>query len=284
MYKLKTKTLMFTGVLCIFFSFSSEIIAQDKAIKMGYSRETGKKRNYTLSSKGMSEMDVGGQFIMSTESTSGEIVYSLGKAKSGVLTHELSFAKLSASAENDMTGIISVDASQTIGKVLKMETGLHGENMKILNIKDIPAVPDSPFPLILSAIDILPELSSKPVKINDKWKVSNNRTIDANEGLIKITENIDFEFLGLEEKMGFECMKIVANNSGKMTGSSLMQGQDVQYEGVYQNKATYYFAYDEGLMIEVIIEGAMNMSLSMAALPEPMAIQQTGTVTISYVK
>lgn len=264
---------------------ATQAYSQNNAITMKYSQIAGMTNKYTITSKGNTEMDltnIMGQVSYSTESINGEMIYKIAGFSDGVLKHELSFTKFSISLDSDMQGSLILDATQTLNKTLNVTTDIHGRGLKILNIKDIPAIPDNPVPVILTVLDILPDLATEPVKVNDTWKVEHDRTIDANEGLIKITQQIEYKFISLEEKLGFECMKIVGNITGRITGASVMQGQPVDYSGDFKKTATYYFAHNDGFLVEVVNENTMTMNLNMADFSIPM--KQTGSITISFVK
>lgn len=259
--------------------------SQSNAITMKYSQVAGMTNKYSITGKGITELDltnIMGQVAYSTESSSGEIVHKIAGYSDGVLKHELSLSRLSMSQESDMQGSSVTDVSQTLNKILNVTTDIFGRDLKILNIKDIPAVPNSPFPVILTTLDILPDLAIEPVKVNDTWKTEHDRTIDANEGLLNTKEQREYKFVGLEEKLGFECMKISGIINSKISGSSVIQGQPVEFSGDIQQSVTYFFAHKEGFFVEVIIENTVTMSLNMADLLIPM--KQTGTTTLSHVK
>ena len=135
---------------------------------------------------------------------------------------------------------------------------------------------------MLAALDILPDLATRSVKTNESWKTEHDRKIDANEGLINIIDQVEYKFTGMEEKLGFECMKIVGNVTGSITGSTALGGQPVDYSGEIKNTLTYYFAHNEGIIIEVVNENTLNMNFNMTDLSIPM--KNTGTTTITYVK
>ena len=280
-----TYSSIFVFVTLFVVGLVNQAYSQNNAITMKYSQKAGMTNKYTITSKGNTEMDltnIMGQVSYSTESSNGEMIHKIAGFSDGVLNHELLISKLSISHESDMQGSLIFDATKTLNKTLNVTTDIHGRDLQILNIKDIPAIPDNPVPVILTTLDILPDLATEPVKVNDIWKVEHDRTIDANEGLLNIKQKIEYKFISLEEKLGFECMKIVGNITGRITGSSVMQGQPVDYSGDFQNTVTFYFAHDDGFLVEVVTENTMTMNLNMADFSIPM--KQTGLTTISFVK
>jgi len=252
--------------------------------RMEYSTEKGKVSKYSLTFASSSQIDIMGQIVFTSESLSSEMVHKIAGISGDVISHELSFSKLSLITDSEMTGRISMNTSATIGKVLKVTTGKHGENQKILNLKEFPAIEGSVVPFALSLLEILPDLAEKTVRLKDTWHASHKRKIDSSEGTFNVSEEVDYTFAVIEEKMGFDCMKIETKSTSKITGSGYAQDQEVQISGSETSTGAFYFAYKEGIIIESEEKLTLKMEISVADMVDVMPLWQSGSMTIKYIK
>jgi len=284
--------------LCVFTGYVYDSYAQYKIIEMPasdlskllqlnqmeYSTEKGKVSKYSIILASSSQIDIMGQIMTTSESLSSEIVHKIAGISGDVISHELSYSKLSLITDNEMTGRISMNTSATIGKVLKVTTGKHGENQKILNLKEFPAIEGSVVPVALNLLEILPDLAKKTVGLKDTWHASHKREIDSFEGTFNISEEIDYTFTVIEEKMGFDCMKIETKSTSKITGSGYVQGQVVPFSGSETSTGAFYFAYKEGIVIESEEKSTLKMEISVPDMIDVMPLWQSGSMTIKYIK
>lgn len=271
--------LLALGVLVSCSTFS----AADAGYTLEYGKEIGKVTTYTITGNGTSTLEFQGQIIDQSESLSGTATHVVTGASSNILDHELTYSKLSINAGSDLTGILTLDLSSIIGVPLKITSGKLGENIKFLNFKDIPSI-EVPVPVHLNLIELLPVLPTDPVNTADTWKGIREHKIETINGELAISSEIDYLFAGIEERLGFECIKITATDNTTVSGTGKSQGMNIEFSGFGINTNTYYFAHKEGILIEFDSQTSISMSVSLLDMGETIPLEGTGTLNLVYVK
>lgn len=271
--------LMIVGVLvnCSIFS------AADSGYTLEYGKETGKVTTYTITGSGSSTMEVQGQVMGQSESLSGTVTHVVTSGSSNILNHELTFSNLSINADGDMAGSLSLDTSPIIGAKLKITTGKQGDKLKFVNFKDIPRM-EGLLPPHLNLIEILPILANYSVNVSDTWKGSREYNIETPDGGIATSSEIDYLFAGMEERLGFDCVKITATDNFSMSGSGIALGMNIEFSGYGVNTNTYYFAHKEGILIEVDSQSLVSMSIILTDMGMTIPMESKGSLKLVYNK
>ena len=258
----------------------STFAAKDAGYTLEYGIEKGKVSSYTITGNGSSTMEVQGQVMSQTESLTGTATHVVTGESSNILDHELTFTNLSLNYTNDMTGSMEIGVSSIIGVALKVATGRQGADIKFINFEDIPTV-EGMIPPHLNLIELLPILAPSRVNVSDTWKGIREQNIETSNFKIKMHSEIDYLFAGLEQRLGFDCVKITATDNYTMSGSGIANGMDTEFYGYGTNTNTYYFAYKEGILIEVDSQTGINLDITMPAMG--MTIPMVGTGSLKFV-
>ena len=97
-----------------------------------------------------------------------------------------------------------------------------------------------------------PALSVQQVKKGAKWNAAFQRT--QLEGSIHVTAKMEevYRLAGYETVDDLACVKIESQIKGILNGSESQYGSQWTYTGKLKGKATWYFSYEEGLLVKLI--------------------------------
>jgi len=257
--------------------------AADSGYTLEYGKDTGKVTTYTITGSGSSTMEVQGQVMGQSESLTGTVTHVVTGESSDIVNHEVSFTKLAVNADSDMGGPTNLDTSPIIGASLKITTGKHGANLKFVNFKDIPSM-EGLLPPHLNLIEILPVLAPSPVNVSDTWKGLREYNIETPNGGITASSEVEYLFAGMEERLGFDCIKITATDNFSMSGSGIARGMSIEFSGYGVNTNTYYFAHKEGILIEFDSQSGVSMSIFVSDMGMTIPMESTGSIKLVYAK
>ncbi|MCH7783090.1 hypothetical protein IID62_08480 [candidate division KSB1 bacterium] len=271
--------LLVTGILVSCSTFATN----DAGYTLEYGIEKGKVSSYTITGYGSSTMEVQGQVMSQTESLTGTATHVVTGESSNILDHELTFTDLSLNSTSDMTGSMNISVSSIVGVALKIATGRQGEDIEFINFDDIPRV-EGLIPPHLNLIELLPILAPSPVNVSDTWKGIREQNIESHDFKMILKSEIDYLFAGIEQRLGFECVKITATDNYTLSGSGIANGMNTEFYGYGTNNNTYYFAYKEGILIELDSRTGINLDITMTAMGMTIPIVGTGTLKFVYNK
>ena len=159
-----------------------------------------------------------------------------------------------------------VDLSAIIGKEFGLILGRCGKQISFSNPENIEV--DMGPGGKRSAEDffrnVVPRLTTEPVKVGGSWKVTEKDTV--NQGGLDIV--VDTETTSTIESNetveGMECLKIASKVSFTLEGSGQQMGADVLFEGDGDGKSTWYYAFKKGVFVnsktEMLMEGTASVS------------------------
>ncbi|MCP4726669.1 MAG: hypothetical protein GY863_16615 [bacterium] len=257
---------------------------QEGALTVKYNEDAGKTVAYKMSSASESEVDVMGQVMGGSTNIEADLLWKTASVQDGKITHELSFTALDYEEINDMGGT-QVDADAFLNIPLKLVTGSRGEGLDLPNMSDMPNVSeDSPMPLAMELLDFMFELPERAVNVNDEWKTTEVISFEIADGEMNSETNTDLTFVGLENKSGFDCMKITGTGVSKVTGNMNIQTMDAEFEGEDNFEVTIFFAYREGFIVDKIIKSNMELTIDMPAMGASAIVSDNGETHYSIKK
>lgn len=112
--------------------------------------------------------------------------------------------------------------------------------------------------------DLLPELTTNPVKVGDSWTVFETDTV--NEGGLDIVVKSEIKNNVAESGLfeGIDCLKISSIITLTLEGSGQQMGADIFFEGDGEGNASWYYAYKKGVFVrgetEMLMEGTATVS------------------------
>lgn len=117
-----------------------------------------------------------------------------------------------------------------------------------------------------------PDLPGHPVRIGDSWKNTDMITENTGNMEIKLVFNNVNTFVGLEEYLGHDCMKIMMLSEGTMEGKGSQEGLDLSTSGELSSTSTWYYDYRNGIYLGTVVEGKGVTETEVLGGPEPMSI------------
>jgi hypothetical protein len=261
----------------------STFSATESGYTLEYGKDTGKVTTYTITGGSSSTFEMQGQVMGQSVSHSGTVTHVVNGESSNILDHEMVFTTLSINTDSDMSGSASLNVSSLIGMPLKVTSGKKGDNLKFINFKDIPSI-ELPVPMHLTLIELLPVLASVPVNVLDTWKGLREFTIETADGRVSASSETDYVFAGIEERLGFECVKITATDNISVSGTGKTQGMNIDFSGYGVNTNTYYCAQKEGVLIELDSQTGMSMSVTLLDMGMTIPLEGTGSLKLVYEK
>jgi hypothetical protein len=120
----------------------------------------------------------------------------------------------------------------------------------------------------------LPRLAAGPVKMGDKWNVTQVDTNELGGGKIVTTTNIAYTLAGKEKMQNHDCLKVTYTGTSATAGKGSMRGLDLFVEGTGKTSGTFYFDADKGMFVRN--EAKAESETTMAATGE-----QNMTIPIS---
>jgi hypothetical protein len=119
-----------------------------------------------------------------------------------------------------------------------------------------------------------PRLAAGPVKMGDKWDVTQGDTTELGAGKIVTTTKTAYTLAGKEKVQGHDCLKVTFAGTATVAGKGTMMGLELFVEGSGKTSGTLYFDAQKGLFVRN--EAKVENETTMAATG-----QQNMTIPIS---
>ncbi|MBN2028874.1 hypothetical protein JW824_01400 [bacterium] len=176
-----------------------------------------------------------------------------------------------------MQGRSNINTSALIGKSFGMSLSPIGEK-EFIDIESVPKINFGEMSGGERSIesffsDILPQLSTEPVKVGESWIIQTeyDEPMGEMDLLVKLESNNMLD--GLETIDGVECARIETHSTGTVSGSGSQGGMYMVFVGDLESTSTWYFAYKEGLFIKETVEQVLDAEIDlgdMGVLPMVM--------------
>ncbi|NSW95455.1 MAG: hypothetical protein HPY62_12175, partial [Bacteroidales bacterium] len=128
--------------------------------------------------------------------------------------------------------------------------------------------------------DFFPVLPVNPVKQGDTWKLTDSTMTSSPSTTMKITDNSENKFEGLETVNGIECAKITSTHSGIWTMSIKSPEADLMIKGPYTSTSECLFAIKEGYFLKNTSSTRLTGQLE---LTSPMVMTMPITIDMKSV-
>jgi hypothetical protein len=108
----------------------------------------------------------------------------------------------------------------------------------------------------------LPRLAAGPVKMGDKWNITQADTNELGGGKIVTTTKTAYTLAGKEKVQGHDCLKITYTGSSATAGKGAMMGMEFFVEGSGKTTGTLYFDAGKGMFVrnEAKVENESTMA------------------------
>jgi len=271
---IRPRTLLFVLVLVV--AWAAAAIAQD-SFTLEHKFEQGKTYHYTATANSKVTQEMGGQemhvaieawfvpsIILEKTTSKGDLVlvYAADSAKSHIKAPNM---------DSTMT------MKHLIGKRTRLTVTPKGE---VLNREVIDTVKAD---RMMSGIGLrelirLPRLAAGPVKMGDKWNVTQADTNEIGGGKIVTTTTTAYTVAGKEKVQGHDCLKITYTGTGTTAGKGTMMGMELFVEGTGKSTGTFYFDPAQGMFVRneaktenettMAATGQQNMTIPISAATE----------------
>ena len=183
-------------------------------------------------------------------------------------------------------GELDPDMSTVIGKSFDMVFSSLGKEVELIGAESIEydMGPEGTRNISSSFQDIFPNFADKPVKIGDTWPDESTITEKSDSGEAIIHFSGVNTFVGFETIEGMECVKIIGEGTGTIESTGEQQGMELVTTGEIIGKATWYFAYKEGIFIKQINEGTVEATVDVPSQGVQIPFTRESTSEISLIK
>jgi hypothetical protein len=170
-------------------------------------------------------------------------------------------------------GNVSADAAPVLGKTFDMTLSPLGKESDLAGAKALKYDRGSGETISLAADfqGAFPDLAGHRIKMGDTWTTRDTLKVDESGGEIVIMLESVNTLAGYETVNGMECARITAVVVGSITGEGEQNGAQLEFDGTFEGNETWYFAYEEGLLVKIIsdqnvlntvkVSGPQNMEI-----------------------
>jgi hypothetical protein len=111
--------------------------------------------------------------------------------------------------------------------------------------------------------NILPDLSNDPVKIGDTWtSTTEEKTpIGVGDASAKVTTDTTSKIEGFDTINEYQCLRVNSHTTGTIEGSGETMNTTVTIKGDITSEGTWYFAYEEGLLIKSLSDSRVKIDI-----------------------
>jgi len=239
---------------------------QRKTFTLSFTNEKGRNLKYDYSFSIDRIYERSGKKIKNTRKTNAVIDYLIqGSDKEGNIIVTLSFDLLSIYSKNldrEYTG----DTRKSIGVPVIYTLNYRGKVIEVKGIDELPVIPEIGLKGEYDLISLFFQLPERQVKINDTWTGSwtySQRNVF----------NTTYKLMGVEEKYGYECLKIETSTEEIISGTQQSGNIDMIMSGEAHLEGVIYFAWKEGIIVEKSYkEDAGNLTIETSG---PRAFKRT---------
>lgn len=277
------KSLLLSGIIILMSGLFCNLFSQPSsgAIKLTYNYPDNKSVKYISSTTMAQIMDIEGQ-IMQTDvkSAFGCSVVSIGRQDDKIRL-QITVDTLGQTSNGPM-GYSGGSVGSVKGKSINIAISPNG---KIADMTEagtltyyISGSGESNLSQTIS--DFFPILPVNPVKQGDTWKLTDSTMTSSPSTTMKITDNSENKFEGLETVNGIECAKITSTHSGIWTMSIKSPEADLMIKGPYTSISESLFAIKEGYFVKNTVSTRLNGQLE---LTSPMVMTMPITIDMKSV-
>jgi hypothetical protein len=156
----------------------------------------------------------------------------------------------------------SYNIDQLIGKRISILLSPEGEVLEREIIDTVDVEGDLTHQGNREAIQFLKFLPDKKVSVGESWIVNHVDTVAIMGGGTTMTSEMEFTVAGTEERDGYNVLKIPFTGKIMIEGEGSMMGFKFFIEGSGTNSGDFYFAPEEGLPIETILNQFFDITMA----------------------
>lgn len=255
------------------------------AHKLRYKMKSGTTLKYEISSTSEVIQEImGSEQTMESESNSELRLTSSGTDEAGNLILTMVYDALQIKVFAAGFDSVLNDPAGIVGKRVKKIVTPEGDQIQSMEI-DTFKVPQQVAPNFASDREILPNLPTGELKMNEPVSLSDVDSSDAFGGKIISKSISDYTLVGHESRSGYDCVKIDFTGTVTIEGNGKNFGMDFFIEGDGDLQGTLYFAPKEGLLVDS--QNSVEMEMTVAVTGQQnmtIPITQSSQSTIKLLK
>lgn len=262
-------------------SRASDASAAGRAeVVLEYKMPEGRVLRYQAKEESREIIDVMGQVIESTTTSTSAFSFEAKGRKDSNYLLGVTIDDMSSSIAS-MMGDMSPDMRPVIGKSFDMVVSPLGIEIDVSGAEALTyESPTGTLNLASGFKVFFFDLPGKPVKAGDSWPT--NFVIEQKSDAMDV--RIDMQSVntleGFETVDGMECARIIAKNTGTISGVGFQQGMDFDISGTITGTETWYFAPKEGIYVKSQGEYGGDVMVSASGMTFPMTQTQTSEVKL----
>jgi len=269
-------------VLGFFFACAAGTVSYgspDSGVLLRWHLDAGSVNEYDFNSDSVQNIEMMGNVMEQSTTIKSKIRHKIAEVSEAQITHDFSYAALDITSSS-MQGETSVDTRKLIGESMLVSTLDTGMDLKLIT-KDFPAS-ESGMPLEMTFMSIIAEFPEQRVKIQDTWNAKQNLRIDKGTTFSEGNSDNNYTLAGFENKMGFECAKILIKSEISMSAAIEQQGMVIDMQGELTADGTIYFAYNEGMIVEYVSESTGDIvgTIASMGMTFPVTVEEKSVFTL----
>jgi hypothetical protein len=250
------------------------VVEKPKGATLEYRMPEGGALKYEMSQYSDQTMEIMGAAIESNVRKTYTFSVAPKGREGNTYDLEIAIEAMDASITSPQ-GEFNADVDSVIGRSFSMSVSHLGKELDVSDAEPIhfSVGPQGTRSIMPDFKAFLPDLPANPVNIGDTWTTQD--TINIDEGGVEIviaSESVN-TLAGFETVAGLECARVTAEVVGTMKGEGEQQGAQISFDGTLSGTETWYFAHEQGLLVEsssdmfvksnVGVKGPQEMSFPM---------------------
>ncbi len=244
----------------------AEDVVVDPGVVLEYRMSAGGSVSYTFKSESTQTMQIKGQSIPVKSMETLSFSVRPNGMKDGIQVLGITIDGVSATASSP-SGTMDADAEELVGKSFDMTLSKLGIEGGLPDPGDLTYVmgEEGPKSIIPGFGVMFPDLPGTPVRVGDTWPARLEMTEGDGESSVVIAIDAVNTLEGLDTLDGFECARITTVLKGTIKGNGKQQGTVWTMDSVMDGTGTWYFAYEEGILISDWTEGTADGAITIDA-------------------
>jgi hypothetical protein len=233
--------------------------------KLRYHLEKDKTYKYATTMESKTSGQAMGQEFTSTSSAQLELSMTVSDvAGNDSITCITTVNQFAVKANNPMMGTVDTVLKEFIGKRAKVTITTLGKTLSVAPIDTFPrsqmvsGIMGNPTDFFRRLFMELPE---QEVTVGGTWKTARTDTSSRMGMQIISKSNVDFKAVAVEQKEGYDCLKITFTGTTVMEGKGSRQGMDMTMDGTTKSSGMAYFALKEGLLVASETSNDQDMTI-----------------------
>jgi len=169
-------------------------------------------------------------------------------------------------------GSMNPDVSALSGKQFMMSLAPNGKEQVISDMNDLAVNIGEGQNQNLSSDfgSLFPDFSAEQVMLGDTWSTVDSMNLNTGGANLDMVYQKQHTIEGREMMNGYDCIRVVSEVTGTMQGTGSQGGFDMDITGDITGTDTWYFAYQEGILVQSVSDYDTDAEISVQGMSMPM--------------